>query len=298
MADSFRTSDDLDLHVVETGPSTAPVTVLLAHGWTSSHAVWDHVVAELGPDVRTIRYDHRGHGRSAPAPVDAATIAHLADDMAELIMAKAPTGKLVLVGHSMGGMTMMALGERHPEITQRVSAALFVSTSSGRMSEVTFGLPKPLVRAYVKRAKRPTGSKPSTAPRRPRKRAVKVEVPAPVQRALSLAVTRWLVFGSRFRMIDVRATADHAAAVHRRTAALLRRSISKHDRVSALDAYAHADVRVLVGDRDRLTPVDHARAIADALPNARFVLYPAAGHMLPYERVREVATQIRRAAAA
>lgn len=53
---------------------------------------------------------------------------------------------------------------------------------------------------------------------------------------------------------------------------------------------------VLVGERDRITPPEHARIIADELPGAEFVRYPRAGHMLPFERAVEVASQIRRLA--
>ncbi|WP_436493993.1 alpha/beta fold hydrolase [Actinokineospora sp. HUAS TT18] len=299
MADVFRTSDGVGLRLVETGPADAPVTVVFLHGWTSALDVWDHVVAALGPRVRTVRYDHRGHGSSEPAPPGSATLSRLADDAAEIIAARVPTGGLVLVGHSMGGMTLMALAESHPEVAARASGVLFVSTSSGGMRDVTFGLPKPIVRLATRsnpmnRSARPEGARVSAPSRR--KPRVRVQLPPAVRRMGSLAMLRWLVFGTRFRMVDVRATADHAAVVHRKTAAALGRDIGRHDRAATLAAYGHADVRVLVGELDRLTPLAHARAIAEAAPNAEFVLYPGAGHMLPYERVREVATHITRVA--
>ncbi|CRK61764.1 putative hydrolase [Alloactinosynnema sp. L-07] len=308
MADVFRTSDGVGLRLVESGPADAPVTVLFLHGWTSALDVWDHVVAALGPRVRTLRFDHRGHGSSEPAPAGGATLARLAADAAEVIAARVPTGGLVLVGHSMGGMTLMALAEGHPEVAKRASAVVFVSTSSGRMREVTFGLPRPLVRFATRRSVRSSsgGSAASGASAASgggsvrtggRKRRVRVKLPPPVRRVGSLAVVRWLVFGTRFRMVDVRATADHAAAVHPKTAAALGRDIGEHDRATALANFEHADVRVLVGELDRLTPLSHARAIAEAAPHAEFVLFPGAGHMLPYERVRELAAHITRAAA-
>ncbi|MBI0385108.1 alpha/beta fold hydrolase, partial [Streptomyces albiflaviniger] len=54
----------------------------------------------------------------------------------------APEGPLVLVGHSMGGMTMMALAAQYPDlIRERVIGAAFIGTSAGRLGEVSFGLP-------------------------------------------------------------------------------------------------------------------------------------------------------------
>ncbi|MDI5982853.1 alpha/beta fold hydrolase, partial [Amycolatopsis magusensis] len=53
-----------------------------------------------------------------------------------------PEGRLVLAGHSMGGMTIMALAERHPElVSRRVAGVAFVATSSGEMNRLTLGLP-------------------------------------------------------------------------------------------------------------------------------------------------------------
>jgi pimeloyl-ACP methyl ester carboxylesterase len=71
-----------------------------------------------------------------------------------------------------------------------------------------------------------------------------------------------------------------------------RASLSEHDRGSALAAFRRLPVTVLVGSADRLTDVSHARTIAAELPDARLVVYPRAGHMLPYERAADVATHI------
>ena len=49
---------------------------------------------------------------------------------------------------------------------------------------------------------------------------------------------------------------------------------------------------VLAGTKDGLCPMAHSRAIAEAMPNAELVVYPRAGHMLPYERPAEVAEQL------
>ncbi|GLZ40525.1 alpha/beta hydrolase [Actinokineospora sp. NBRC 105648] len=286
MADIFRTSDGVELNVLDDrGPG---VTVLLTHGWTSDLRVWDEVAAALAGRVRVIRFDHRGHGGSGAAPRGGATLGRLGDDLAELIADRVPTGPLVLVGHSMGGMAMMALAELHPElVADRVAAAMFISTSAGRMGEVTFGLPKPLVRFAVKDRPRKSSAGPKKAPKKP------VEPPSRLRVLGGLLFLRWLVFGTRFRLVDVRSVADQLAKSHRASAGGLRREIvGKHSRVAALAVYSQIPTQVLVGQLDRITPVDHAAEIARAMPGTEFVRYPAAGHMLPYERVGEVVTRI------
>jgi len=138
----FVTGDGAVLSVAESGPADSAVTLVLVHGWTQDHRTWDFVLPHLDPGVRVLRYDLRGHGGSSPARPGGATIARLADDLAELIAARVPEGPLVLAGHSMGGMTLMVLAERHPALVgSRLAGAAFVATSSGDMDRLTLGFP-------------------------------------------------------------------------------------------------------------------------------------------------------------
>src|SRR5690606_15954335 len=112
---------------------------------------WHYQVRELlatfGHDVQILTWDHRGHGRSAATPLPACTVRHLALDMGQVIDEHAPTGRLVLAGHSIGGMTMMALAEERPELLERVAGALFCSTAAADLHTVTLGLPEMGARA-------------------------------------------------------------------------------------------------------------------------------------------------------
>ena len=61
----------------------------------------------------------------------------------------APAGPIVLVGHSMGGMTVMALASAHPELfgaDGRIEAVALINTSSGQLRTVTLGLPAAFAR--------------------------------------------------------------------------------------------------------------------------------------------------------
>ncbi|MFC5287343.1 alpha/beta fold hydrolase [Actinokineospora guangxiensis] len=296
---AFQTSDGVDLCVEDTGPADAPVTVLLAHGWTSDNRVWDAVFPRLAERVRVVRFDHRGHGSSGHAPDPA--IDRLGDDLAELIEALAPAGRLVLVGHSMGGMAMMALAARHPDLVRsRAHAAFFVSTSSGRMREITFGLPRPVAKAgqalmreqgkrRARRAASVEAAPASPAPKPPRK-------PSPLQLRAQRAFLRWLLFGAPFQRADLLSVADQLGVVHGRSAAALRSSINRHEAAEAVRVYRDVPTQVLTGARDRLIPAEHSRAIAAELPDAELVVYHAAGHMLPYERADDLVARILTAA--
>lgn len=283
----FVTSDGTALYVHDTGSSatslfassssaSAGVTVVLAHGWTLDHTSWDRV-ATLLPG-RVLRYDHRGHGGSAPG--EPATIERAADDLAELIEDRVPTGPVVLVGHSMGGMAAMALAERHTELfASRIAAVGLVATSSGGLSELTFGLPAWLARRVRTAERRING-------RIARSRRATLGAPP-------AAGLRWLLFGAGARKADVLATAEQVGRCHPASMVGFRASLNEHERRVALAAMRNLPVTILAGGADRLTPPSHARAIADELPRARFVTYPQAGHMLPYERAAEVATHVR-----
>src|SRR5215207_9295459 len=102
------------------GDPDSPVTVILVHCYALDHREWDAVLAALdlgGAAIRVLRYDQRGYGESGGVTPHTATLAQLGDDLAELIVALVAAGRVVLAGHSMGGMAIMAMAERHPELT-------------------------------------------------------------------------------------------------------------------------------------------------------------------------------------
>ncbi|WP_116202188.1 alpha/beta fold hydrolase [Amycolatopsis circi] len=278
----FVTSDGCALHVETSGPADAKVTLVLVHGWTQDHRTWDAVVDHLGPGVRTLRYDLRGHGGSASATKETGTIPRLADDLAELIAARVPSGPLVLAGHSMGGMTMMALAERHPELVRdRVVGTAFVATSSGQMDRITLGLPGMAGQFSAKFERRLAKALSHRKGER-----------LPLSPAMVRSGARFLVFGDRPRRTDVRLVADQLLCAHPASLGAFQDAISTHDCRVALATLRGTPSVVLAGEKDRLCPLPHAKVIADELPDAEFVRFPGAGHMLPQERAGEVATRI------
>ena len=87
-------------------------TVLMLHGWTSSHDVFKHVVPKVAPYARCITYDHRGHGNSKDANRDNVTLDTLADDLNELICGL-ELQNVTLLGWSMGAGVIMNYTARY-----------------------------------------------------------------------------------------------------------------------------------------------------------------------------------------
>jgi pimeloyl-ACP methyl ester carboxylesterase len=280
---TVETGDGVRLAVEIDGPDSAPVTVVLAHGWTLDARIWRPVATALlaGPrPPRVIRYDHRGHGRSDRVPPQSMTIDRLADDLAEVLAATTATGRLVLAGHSMGGMTLMALAQRHPALLDRVRGVALVATASGGVADISFGLPArgaAVVRAIDRRMH---GSA---------RWARRASMGHPLLLEPGL---RWLLLGARPDATARRLTRECVAACPPATVAGFRATLDAHERDAALSAFAQIPTQVLVGSRDRLTPVAAARRIVAGLPSAALTVFPGAGHMLPVERVPGVAARI------
>ena len=269
------------LAVTTYGPPDAPLTVFLAHCWTLNQSDWHYQVRDLqqefGHGIQVVTWDHRGHGGSAPVRRSVCTIDNLARDWAMLIDALAPEGSLVLAGHSIGGMTMMALAEHRADVFDRVVGAAFVATSSGGLDTVTLGLPEAgeLVRAQIPRI---LALRSRTLSRRARRRAPIVET----------LVMRRFLFGRPMRLADAALAVEGLISCPGDTVVGYYTDCMTHDRAAALKVFDDIPTHVLVGTRDVLTPPAHARRIAEHVEGAVLTVAPDAGHMLPLERDRLV----------
>lgn len=99
------------------GPQDAPVVVLSTSIGTT-HAMWDEQVPALADHFRVLRYDHRGHGRSATPP-GPYTMADLGGDVVDLLDRLA-LDRASFCGLSMGGMVGQWLGANAPERIDRL----------------------------------------------------------------------------------------------------------------------------------------------------------------------------------
>src|SRR2546430_3711756 len=106
--DEFALSDGARLLLARSGDPDGELTVVLVHSYAQDLRVW-HKMADILPaaaerPIEVLAYDHRGHGGSSPATETTATVERLGDDLAELLERAVPHGKVVLVGHGMGGL--------------------------------------------------------------------------------------------------------------------------------------------------------------------------------------------------
>ncbi|MEU6989929.1 alpha/beta hydrolase [Streptomyces sp. NPDC046465] len=260
----------------------APVTVVFSHGYCLSQDSWHFQRAALRGVVRAVYWDQRSHARSGrgadqlerrlPVSID-----QLGRDLKAVIDAAAPEGPLVLVGHSMGGMTTMALADQFPElIRERVVGIALVGTSSGQLGEVNFGLPVAgmnAVRRVLPGLLRALGSQAELVERGRRATA---DLFAGVIKRYSFSRRDVDPAIARFAERMIEATPIDVVAE-------FYPAFAEHDKADALKYFAELPVLVLAGDKDLVTPSEHSETIAQRLPDAELVLVPDAGHLVMLE---------------
>ncbi|MHC0434313.1 alpha/beta fold hydrolase [Streptomyces sp. O3] len=274
-------ADGARLYVQVHGPEGAPAVVLV-HGWVCSTAFWAAQIRELAADHRVITYDQRGHGRSPePAGPSGYSVRALADDLeAVLATALEPGERAVLVGHSMGGMTLMAASAR-PKFTEHAAAALLCSTGSSRLVTESTVLPLPAGRPRTRLSRAILGSRAPLGP----------------VTALAKRILRYATMGAGAAPDKVEACARIVHACPRKVRHGWSRVLATLD-VDAGVRQLTVPTTVVVGDSDRFTPAVHARAIAASLPACvDSVELTGVGHMTPIE-APEVITERTRALAA
>ncbi|GAA4579220.1 alpha/beta hydrolase [Micromonospora coerulea] len=283
----FEMPDGTDIHVEVVEP-TRPVagqpTVLLVHGFCLDMGTFHFqrkMLAARG-DYRIVAYDQPGHGRSGRLESGEYDLAALGRTLRRVIDETAPEGPLVLVGHSMGGMTIMALAELYPEMFgDRVVGTVLMATSGGLLAETKLVAP-----ALIGRVSGPVLYMVSNATRyggtvidKARKSTTNV----------SWLLTRKYGFGtpkpspalvSYVERMNSRTSAD--------TVTRYLRTLATHSRFPALAALAGTPVLVIVGDKDMITPVTHSEEIVRRLPHAEFVKIHDSGHVVMLEHADEV----------
>ncbi|MFE3368469.1 alpha/beta fold hydrolase [Streptomyces sp. NPDC059173] len=268
----------------------APVTVVFSHGYCLGQDSWHFQRAALRGLVRAVYWDQRSHGCSERGRSQADGVAlgidQLGRDLKAVIDAAAPEGPVVLAGHSMGGMTIMALADQYPAlIRDRVAAVALIGTSGGKLGEVTFGLPVAgvnAVRRVLPGVLKALGSQTELVERGRRATA-----------DLFAGLIKRYSFGSK----DVDpAVARFAERLIEATpidvVAEFYPAFTEHDKSGALPGFRDVPVLILAGDQDLVTPSSHSEAIADVLPDAELVIVPGAGHLVMLEHPETVTDRL------
>lgn len=262
-------------------PAMAGVTVVFAHGYALNLDSWYFQRRELHGRARLVSYDQRSHGASGRGEFDSHHVDQLGTDLGAVIDAVAPQGPLVLIGHSMGGMTIMALAEQRPELfAQRVYGVALISTTAGGLRNAPLGLPPLVGRAVMRVA-------PAVSAALARQKDL-VERGRQSSSDLALLLTRAYSFGSNASDQAARFVAGMINATPIDVLAEFLPALQEHDKRAVLPVLQQAEVLVVVGDADRLTPMEHSLEIVRAIPGAEFVVIEHGGHMALIEFHEEV----------
>lgn len=279
------TDDQVDLWVETSGPVGSAATIVAVHGLALTSDSWVFQ-RELLAQERWVTFDQRGHGRSGVGGSGRNTVEQLADDLRVVIDAAAPDGPLVLLGHSMGGMAVMALAEQHPDVFERVGGVVLASTSASELVNESFGLPERLTRwgrTLAPEVLRRVGTSPPDSKLR---RLV-------AESDLTHILTRQYSFDSPVPAGVVENVQRMIVGTDPDVLADFLRQLDEFDGRPGLLRMGQRPVQVLMGESDRITPPVHGERIAAAVRGGRLIVVPGAGHLLQLERPELVADAVR-----
>ncbi len=269
----------LDVRVAEPSQGVAAPSpaLVFSHGFSLDMTTWHYQWKRLSKRYRCVLYDQRGHGRSALAGEAGYSVEALGRDLRAVLDATVPYGPAVLLGHSLGGMAILSLAGAHPEeFGGRVTGVVLANTASGDLMKEALGDMAVRVGASVRRGLRALGRRPGAGERIRRAASGRGA-------GLAFLATR----ATNFAPDAPASLVDHVARVSASTPAeVWPPFLTGMLDLNLADAIAHVRVPslVLVGELDRMTPAGGAKALAEALPDARLVVLRGAGHLAMLER--------------
>jgi pimeloyl-ACP methyl ester carboxylesterase len=266
------TPDGVPLAVREVGPLDAKVTMVFAHGFCLRMGAFyfqrKRLAEKWGPRMRMVFYDQRGHGRSGEASPETYTLTQLGQDLESVLKVVAPRGVIVLVGHSMGGMTVLSHARQYPEhYGGRIVGAALISSAAEGVTRSPLGeiLKNPAVEALRFTAR--------SAPKLiHRGRNVSRSLIGPVLRAASfsdLHVSRSLDAFSQ-RMMNDTPIATMVGFLP---------ALEVHDETAGLWTLLRIPTLIACGDHYLLTPDEYSRKMAASLPRSELVIVTGASHL-------------------
>jgi len=272
---SVRSFDGTELVVRAAGDPAAPILVF-AHGFSLDLTTWHYQWTGLSDRFRCVLFDFRSHGRSAPAARGDLSLGAMAHDLASVIDAVDGDRRVVVVGHSMGGMTVLQMAESRPDVfAGRLAGVVLTGTASAGLLRGAMGSVTELLRPRL-------GSIRHAAARVNRVRRYVVSRPGDIG-GLAARLTQFGPDASHHvvdHVVGLAARAPSAVWTDGLAGLMdmdLRHAV-RHVRVPAL---------VVVGEHDRVTPPAAAVELAGELPDGRLEIIPGAGHVPMMERHEE-----------
>jgi pimeloyl-ACP methyl ester carboxylesterase len=272
----IRSFDGTELAVNVIGPADAPAVVLI-HGFSGDMTLWHYQWKALSERWRVVLYDQRGHGGSGAAVGGDYSLAALGRDLEAVLEAEAPSGPVALIGHSLGGMTILSFAAAFPdEFGGRIHAVVLANTAAADVVIAAMsGLGLRAARMVASSALRFTSN---------RERVYRMRARALGGRGdLAFLAVKTTNFGPKAPPSLVEHVAKVGARAPVEVWSDLLASLIEMDLRHAL-AHVRVPALIIVGDVDRLTPPASALAMKRALPDARMVVFKGAGHQTMLER--------------
>ncbi|MEO6957357.1 MAG: alpha/beta hydrolase [Antricoccus sp.] len=282
--------DGTPLYVEEVGPLAAPVVLIFAHGHANAlgsfHFQRRNLAKMRSPQIRMVFFDQRSHGRSGRSDPEHSTIDQLGSDLGEIVRNATDDQQVILVGHSMGGMSIMGLADSDPQLfgTKVLGVVLISTAAESLFGALREGLPKTVVQRAIPVLAKGAQLAPKLTEAGRRR----------VGNAMWL-LNRKYSFGSHAAPASL---TDYVNEMINHTpigvVADFSSTFTGYDKVAALPALRECETLVICGDEDRIAPMEHSELIHRELPDSQLVVVPGAGHMVHLEMPDVVNMQIRR----
>jgi pimeloyl-ACP methyl ester carboxylesterase len=280
---SLSLADGARLFVEEVGPARDRAVVFV-HSSAMRTDIWHYQLPGIGGH-RLIFYDLRGHGLSRPKGSAPFTIGQLAEDLLAVID-DAGAEKVVIVGHSIGGMIALDLCKTRPFLLDSRIKGLVLANTTYRPAAESFGIGGAVVSHMERFTRRPLDALGSQA--------------APIDRLRNVLPPSDLFFVA----VSLTAFGPGASA---KQVDLIYDMMSETPTDVLFDlvkAYRNFDVRtflsevtvptlVVSGTHDRLTLPEASQYLSDHLPKSELQLLEGCGHMTMLERHHEFNTMLK-----
>ena len=257
------------------------LTVVFIHGYSLTLDSWHFQRAAYRGQVRSVYYDQRSHGRSGRSGPGHATIEQLGHDLKLVLDTVVPHGPIVLVGHSMGGMTIMALAEEHPELFgARVVGVGLISTTAGGLEPhriVAPMLPSTFGGAVAERLM-------SVLARGHRQ----VDGFRRMGHSVALVATDELAFGDDVPASYVEFVDEMLSATPFGVVAEFFSNFAALDKFETVKALSVVPTSIICGTADKITSIGHSRKLHAYIAGSNLLECQGAGHLVIMERHDEV----------
>lgn len=264
---------------------TPEMTVVFIHGYSLTLDSWHFQRAAYRGQVRSVYYDQRSHGRSGRSGAGHATIEQLGRDLKHVLDTVVPHGPIVLVGHSMGGMTIMALAEEHPDLFgDRIVGVGLISTTAGGLEPhriVAPMLPSTFGGAVAERLM-------SVLARGHRQ----VDGFRRLGHSVALVATDELAFGDDVPASYVEFVDEMLSSTPFGVVAEFFSNFAALDKFETVKALSVVPTSIICGTADKITSIGHSRKLHAYIAGSNLLECQGAGHLVIMERHDEVNAEL------